>query len=144
MATSASLGDLEQKQAAYNFYVMQLNYWSQKYEANSEKLQKQEGYYTKWESAYDDAQNADKVCKIGNQEWKGKDTVLSDAEAERYANAKVTQYDEALSLELASLDIDFDATKTMFETLVTEIKAQIDSQKSQVAASAQDTHLLGQ
>ena len=142
MSTAAQLGSLLNTQADLNFYTMQLNYWSGKYEANSEKLQKQVKYEEKWEAAFDDAQNVDKTCKIGNKTWKEKDQVLSDKMADAYAHAKVQQYDEELSLELAELDVEYDTMKTMYEALVTELQATKESQKQSTATSAQDTHLL--
>ena len=142
MSTAAQLGSLLNTQADLNFYTMQLNYWSGKCEANSEKLEKQVKYEEKWEAAFDDAQNADKTCKIGNKTWKEKDQVLSDKMADAYAHAKVQQYDEELSLELAELDVEYDTMKTMYEALVTELQATKESQKQSTATSAQDTHLL--
>ena len=142
MSTAAQLGALLNTQADLNFYTMQLNYWSGKYEANSEKLEKQVKYEEKWQKAFDDAQDADKTCKIGNKTWKEKDQVLSDSAADAYAHAKVQQYDEELSLELAELDVEYDTMKTMYEALVTEMQAQKESQKQSTATSAQDTHLL--
>ena len=142
MSTAAQLGSLLNTQADLNFYTMQLNYWSGKYEANSEKLQKQVKYEEKWEKAFEDAQDVDKTCKVGNKTWKEKDQVLSDKMADAYAHAKVQQYDEELSLELAELDVEYDTMKTMYEALVTELQATKESQKQSTATSAQDTHLL--
>ena len=142
MSGAASLGNLLNVTADLNYYTMQLNEWSAKYEANSEKLQKQVKWEEKWESAYDDAQNADKKCQIGTVVWKEKDQVLSNEEADKYAHAKVTQYDESLSLELAELDIEYDTMKTMYEALVTQLQAEKDADKQNTATQMQDTHLL--
>ena len=65
------------------------------------------------------------VIKLGKE----KDVVLSDSEARRYADAKVTKYDAELSLELADLDIEYDTMKTMYDTLVQELSAQKDAEK---------------
>ena len=105
-------------------------------------MQKQVKAFEKWEGAFEDAQDVDKKCQIGTVVWKEKDVVLSDDDAERYANAKITQYDEELSLELAELDIDYDTMKTMYEALVTELQAQKDADKQNTATQMQDTHLL--
>ena len=142
MSGAASLGNLLNVTADLNYYTMQLNQWSAKYEANSEKLKQQVSYETKWEEAYDDAQNADKKCQIGTVVWKEKDVVLSNEDADRYAHAKVTQYDESLSLELAELDIEYDTMKTMYEALVTQLQAEKDADKQQTGTALQDTHLL--
>ncbi len=142
--TAAALGSLLTTQADYNYYIQQQMYWSNKYEANMAKLEEQVKYETKWESAMDDATNVDKTCKIGNKTWKEKDVVLSDSEARRYADAKVTKYDAELSLELADLDIEYDTMKTMYDTLVQELSAQKDAEKTLVGTCAQDTGLLNQ
>ncbi len=142
--TAAALGSLLTTQADYNYYIQQQMYWSNKYEANMAKLEEQVKYETKWESAMDDATNVDKTCKIGNKTWKEKDVVLSDSESRRYADAKVTKYDAELSLELADLDIEYDTMKTMYDTLVQELSAQKDAEKTLVGTCAQDTGLLNQ
>ena len=143
MSTAAQLGNLLNVTADYNYYTMQQNYWAAKFEANSEKLQKQAGYEEKWESAYDTAMEGSKECKVGGRVYVQKDQGnVSEEVAEAYANAKVSQYDKELSLELAELDIEYDTMKTMYETLVTELQAQKDADKQQVATCAQDTHLL--
>mgnify|MGYP004649015859 FL=1 len=140
--TAALLGNLLNTNADINFYTQQQIYWSNKYEANSAKLSKQVSYEEKWESAYDDATNVDKKCSINGTVWKEKDEVLSDAMADKYAHAKVKEYNEELSLELAQQDMDYDTMKTMYETMLEELRAQQESEKSVVSNSAQDTGLL--
>ena len=140
--TAALLGNLLNKNADYNYYAMQQIYWNNMYEANSAKLNKQTKYEEKWESAFDDAQNVDKQCKIGNTTWKEKDQVLSDAQADAYAHAKVKEYNESLSLELADLDLEYDTMRNMYETLMQELQSQKESAKSVTSTAAQDTGLL--
>ncbi len=141
MATSAQLGSLLGTQADLNYYIMQLNYWSGKYEANSEKLQKQVKYEEKWENAFEDAKDSDKkIDACGFKKEKGE--VFSDQRADAYAHAKVKQYDEELSLDLAEKDIDYDTMKTMYEALVTQLQTQKESEKQSTATSAQDNHQL--
>ena len=140
--TAALLGNYLTTKADINFYTQESIKWNAKYEANSAKLEKQVKYEEKWQSAFDDAQNADKTCKIGNTTWKEKDKVLSDADADAYAHAKVKQYDEELSLELAELDMEYDTMKTMYDTLLEEMRAQADSEKTATSTAAQDTGLL--
>ena len=101
-----------------------------------------EKYEEKYLQAYDDAQNVDKTCKIGNKTYKEKDQVLSDKAADAYAHAKVKQYDEEVLLELAEEDMEYDSLKTVLETSITELQAEKESWKQQTATSAQDTHLL--
>ena len=140
--TAALLGNYLTTKADINFYTQESIKWNAKYEANSAKLEKQVKYEEKWQSAFDDAQNADKTCKIGNTTWKEKDKVLSDADADAYAHAKVKQYDEELSLELAELDMEYDTMKTMYDTLLEEMRAQAESEKTATSTAAQDTGLL--
>ncbi len=144
MSTAAQLGALLNTQADLNYYTAQLNYWSGKYEANSEKLEKQVKYEEKWEKAYDDAIDNEKELKVSSN---GRQIVVKENNtnknlADIYAHAKVQQYDEELSLELAELDIEYDTMKTMYEALVTMKQAEKESQKQSTATSAQDTHLL--
>ena len=140
--TAALLGNLLNKNADYNYYAMQQIYWNNMYEANSAKLSKQTKYEEKWESAFDDAQNVDKQCKIGNTTGKEKDQVLSDAQADAYAHAKVKEYNESLSLELADLDLEYDTMRNMYDTLMQELQSQKESAKSVTSTAAQDTGLL--
>ena len=140
--TAALLGNYLTTKADINFYTQESIKWKAKYEANSAKLKKQVNYEQKWQDAFDDAQNADKTCKIGNTTWKEKDKVLSDADADAYAHAKVKQYDEELSLELAELDMEYDTMKTMYDTLLEEMRAQAESEKTATSTAAQDTGLL--
>lgn len=143
MSTNASLGNLLDVTASYNYYVMQQNYWAAKYEANSEKLQKQVGYEEKWESAYDKAMEGNSECKVGGTVYVNKDQgSVSEEAAEAFANAKVSKYDQDLSIELAELDIEYDTQKQMYETLTAELKAQQEAAKPQVAQSAQETHMV--
>ena len=145
MSSAAQLGNLLNVTADLNYYTMQLNFWSQKYEANSQKLNEQVKYEEKWEAAFDDAMEGSKECKVGNTVYVKKDQgTVSEKVADAYAHAKVRQYDEELSLELASLDIEYDTMKTMYEALVTQLTAEKDADKQSTGTSLQDTHLLNQ
>ena len=140
--TATLLGNYLNKNADYTYYSTQQIFYNNMYEANSAKLSKQSKYEEKWESAFDDAQNVDKTCKIGNTTWKEKDQVLSDAQADAYAHAKVKEYNEELSLELADLDLEYDTMRTMYDTLMQELQSQKESAKSATSTAAQDTGLL--
>ena len=141
MSGAAQLGNLLNVTADLNYYTAQLNMWSAKYEANSEKLQKQVKYEEKWQGKFEDAQDPDKQikCAFGTKE---KGEVWSEAKAEQYGHYVVKQYDESLSLELAELDIEYDTMKTMYEALVTQLQAEKDADKQSTATAMQDTHLL--
>ncbi len=144
MSSSAQLGALLSTQAELNYYTMLQNYWGDKYEANMKKLQEQVSLETKYEDAYDSAIDNSRelsVCHNGQyifvQEC-NQDTALAD----RYATAKVSKYDEELSLELAELDIDYETQKTIYEALVTMLQEEKTAQKQSTATACQDTHQL--
>lgn len=142
--TAAALGSLLTTQADYNYYIQQQTFWSNKYEANTAKLEEQVKYETKWESAMDSAMD-----ESGTRTLKANGVTVtqgscSEAQARRYADAKVSQYNEELSLELADLDIEYDTMKTMYDTLVQELSSQKDAKKTLVGTCAQDTGLLNQ
>ena len=138
--TAALLGNLLNTNADINYYTQQSVFWNAKYEANSAKLEKQTKYEEKWESAYDSAIDNTKTYSAGNVTVTegNKNEMLADA----YAHAKVKQYDEELSLELADLDIEYDTMKTMYDTMLEELRAQKESEKSATSTAAQDTGLL--
>ena len=138
--TAALLGNLLNTNADINYYTQQSIFWNAKYEANSAKLEKQTQYESKWESAYDSAIDNTKTYSAGNVTVTegNKNEMLADA----YAHAKVKQYDEELSLELADLDIEYDTMKTMYDTMLEELRAQKESEKSATSTAAQDTGLL--
>ena len=145
--TAALLGNLLTTNADINYYTQQQIYWSNKYEANSAKLAQQVKYEEKWCDAYDDAKDIDKTCKLANGytfKTKEDQKVLTDAEAKRYADQKVTQYKEELSLKYADLDIEYDTMKCMYDSLLEQLRAQQESEKAATSAAAQDTGLLGQ
>ena len=146
MSSAAQLGNLLNVQADLNYYTMLLNQWSAKYEANAEKLSAQQTAEEKWTEAYDKAYDhtgGDAALRAGGKVWVQKDEEnVSAATAEAYAHAKVKDYDEELSLELAELDIEYDTMKTMYEALVTMKQAEKDSDKQSTATAMQDTHLL--
>ena len=144
MSTAAQLGTLLNTQADLNYYTMQLNFWSAKYDANSEKLQKQVKYEDKWQNAFESAidNTRELTASCNGKSIKVAVNNTNEELADKYAHAKVAQYDEELSLELAELDVEYDTMKTMYEALVTELQAQKESEKQSTATSAQDTHLL--
>ena len=141
MSSAAQLGNLLNVTADLNYYTLMLNQWSAKYEANSEKLQQQVKYEEKFIDKVEDAMDPDKQikCSFGNKE---KGEVWGEVKAEQYGHFAVKQYDEALSLELAELDIEYDTMKTMYEALVTQLQAEKDADKQSTATAMQDTHLL--
>ena len=138
--TSALLLNLLNTNADINYYTQQSIYWSAKYEANSAKLSEQVKYEEKWESAYDSCYYAEdgKEAKIGNNIFKRG----NECQAIAYADQKVRQYDEELSIELADLDIEYDTMKTMYDSMLEQLRAQQEAEKTATSNAAQDTGLL--
>ena len=138
--TAALLGNLLNTNADINYYTQQQIFWSAKYEANSAKLNKQIKYEEKWESAFDSAlDNTRELTAGGITVYEGNtDEMLAD----KYAHAKVEQYNEELSLELADLDIEYDTMQTMYETMLESLRAQQEGEKTATSTAAQDTGLL--
>ena len=138
--TAALLGNLLNTNADINYYTQQSIYWNAKYEANLAKLEEQVKYEEKWENAFDSAIDNTKTLTAGSVRVNegNKCEELADA----YAHAKVKQYDEELSLELADLDIEYDTMKTMYDTLLEELRAKQESEKTATSTAASDTGLL--
>ena len=139
--TAALLGNLLCTNADINYYTQQSIFWNAKYEANMAKLEEQVKYEEKWCNAFDSAMDNTKQLTAGgitvNEGNKCED--LADA----YAHAKVKQYNEELSLELADLDIEYDTMKCMYDTLLEEMRAKQESEKTATSSAAQDNGLLG-
>lgn len=138
--TAALLGTLLNTNADINYYTQQQIFWSGKYEANSAKLSKQVKYEEKWESAFDSAIDYTKELTAGGVKVgaNNKNEQLADA----YAHAKVKQYDEELSLELAELDVEYDTMQTMYESMLEQLRAQQEGEKTATQNAAQGTGLL--
>ncbi len=138
--TAALLGTLLNTNADINYYTQQQIYWSGKYEANSAKLEKQVKYEEKWESSFDAAIDNTKELNAGGVRVaaNNKNEQIADA----YAHAKVKQYNEELSIELAELDVEYDTMQTMYESMLEQLRAQKDAEKTATQNAAQDTGLL--
>ena len=144
MSGVASLATILRIQADLSFNTRALDNLTLEMDANTAKLEDQQKWEKKWETAFDNAQDEDKTCKIGNTTWKEKGEVLDDRRADAYAHAKVKKYNEELLDELTELDMEYDSRKTMLEASITELQAEKDSWKQQASTEFQDTHLLGQ
>ncbi len=138
--TAALLGNLLNTNADINYYTQQSIFWNAKYEANSAKLQEQVKYEQKWQSAFDSAIDNTKDLTASGVTVRANNQ--SEYIADLYAHAKVKQYSEELSLELADLDIEYDTMKTMYDTMLEELRAQQESEKTATSTAAQDTGLL--
>ena len=138
--TAALLGTLLCTNADINYYTQQSIYWNQKYEANMAKLEEQVKYHEKWEDAFDSAIDNTKALTAGNVTVNQGNKCEQIADA--YAHAKVEKYNEELSLELADLDIEYDTMKCMYDTLLQELRAKQESEKSATSDAASDTGLL--
>ena len=141
-ATGANLGSLLQTKADITYYTQQQMFWTQLYDANAAKLQKQVKYETKWTSYFEKALDNDKELeKAGIVVEKGN---KDEYTAQLYAEAWVEEYDEELSLDLADKDMEYEAMKTMYETLLEEMRAREEAEQQLVSDSASDTGLLNQ
>ena len=138
--TAALLGNLLNTNADINYYTQQSIFWNAKYEANNAKLSKQVKYEEKWQNAFDSAIDNTKDMSAGGVTVKAgnNNEMLADA----YAHAKVKQYDEELSIELADLDIEYDTMVSMYDTMLEQLRAQQESEKTATSTAAQDTGLL--
>ena len=138
--TAALLGTLLNTNADINYYTQEQIYWSGKYEANSAKLEKQVKSEEKWQSAFESAIDNTKELTAGGVRVgaNNKNEQIADA----YAHAKVKQYNEELSLELAELDVEYDTMQTMYESMLEQERAQKDAEKTATQNAAQDTGLL--
>ena len=142
--TAAQLGNLLCTNADINYYTQQSIYWTSKYEANMAKLEEQVKFHEKWEGAFDSAIDNTKqltATRCGSKVVVNEGNQCEDI-ADAYAHAKVHQYDEELSLELADLDIEYDTMKTMYDTLLTELRAKQEAEKTSTGEAARDTGLL--
>lgn len=138
--TAALLGNLLNTNADINYYTQQSVFWNAKYEANEAKLSKQVKYEEKWENAFDSALDNTRELNAGGVKVAAGNQ--NEMVADKYAHAKVKEYDEELSLELADLDIEYDTMKTMYDTMLETLRAQQESEKTATSTAAQDTGLL--
>ena len=115
-------------------------------ENQQSKCAAQLAVHQKYEAAYEKAwSNA-----MGNKEVLAKGTAYEvqqsnsvESIADRYAHAKVEQYDQELLLELSELDIEY---QTMIEAINTQIEAEqarLDAYKNQVSNGVADTAIIG-
>ena len=139
--TAAQLGNLLRVNADINYYTQQSIYWNMMYEANSAKLEKQVKFEEKFEKAFDSADDTSRTKDLTANGVTAK-VGCNEIQCSRYAHAKVAQYDEELSLELADLDIEYDTMRQMYDTLLEELRAEKEADKTATSTAAQDTGLL--
>ena len=96
----------------------------------------------KWNDAYDSALDNERELHSGTVTVTEGNTC--ECLAIEYADDKVDEYNEELSLSLADLDIEYDTMKCMYDTLLEELRAQQESEKTATSTAAQDTGLLNQ
>lgn len=142
--TAANLGTLLCTNSQIEEITRLQIHYSNLYTKNSEKLQAQVKYEEKWESEYDKAGDGQRstALKMDNEVYLDKEVAGEEWQCEEWANYKVSEYDEELSLELSDLDVEYETMKDMYDTLLQELNAQKDSEKQLVSSSAQDTGLL--
>jgi hypothetical protein len=142
MSTASNLAHLLAIKSDINYYTQQEIWYSNKLEATSAKLGKYTKYEEKWEDAYDSAMYNDKALKINGVEVVAEGNT-SEAVAQQYADNKVQERDEEIYLELVDLDNEYDAIKTMYDTMLEELRADEETAKNATSQDAQQTHLLG-
>ena len=142
-ATSMALAQYLGTRAKINYTTAELARMSTLYGNNQDKLAKQMKYEEKWINEYDKARDETRTTALkgGGINIK-KETAATEEQAEAWANYKVNEYDEELSLELADLDIEYDTMKTMYETTLETLRAQEENEKTLTSENAQDTGLL--
>ncbi|MBE7703939.1 MAG: hypothetical protein E7Z89_07815 [Cyanobacteria bacterium SIG28] len=129
-----------------NAYTLESMCMSDDQEANQKKLSKQVKYEEAWNKEYDKALDEDKSSDLVmcGKTFIAKKTAGTELQAEQWAIYKVAEYDAELSLELADLDMDYDSTITMINTLMEKLNADKESVKQQLATEVSDTHELNQ
>ena len=142
--TAALLLNLLNTNADINYYTQQSIYWSAKYEANNAKLTKQVNYEESWMKEYDKAKDGTRTTelKINGVQQVAANTEATDCQAIAWADYKVDEYDEELSQELADLDMEYDTMKTMYDSMLEQLRAQQETEKTATSNAAQDTGLL--
>ena len=126
-----------------SYFIQQSIHWNAKYESNVEKLKTQSKYAEKYESAFDAACPAEKDLKIGGKVWV-KEGNTCEQIADDYAHAKVQKYDEELFEELSELDVEYEAMKETFDTMLEMIRSQKENLAQATSTASQETGLLGQ
>ena len=138
--TSAQLLNYLGTKSDIAYATQQLIYWTDKYEANSKRLDKQTKFEQQWNDAYDKCYDLgeDETLEIDGRPFKGG----CECDAVDYADLKVTHYDEALKDELAELDIEYETMKTLWEAELEVLNSRAEGEKQNLATAAQDTGLL--
>ena len=132
---AAELGQLLALKADIAFLTLKQIYASNKLTNIQAQLTKEQKYETEWQKAYDkcfDAEEGKEIEGFANND---------EAAATRYANFKVVDYDPARLAELSEKDIEYDTMKTMYDTMLQEDRALLDSLKGLVEKDAADTNI---
>ena len=134
---AAELGQLLALKADIAFLTLKQIHASNKLTNIQAQLTKEQKYEDEWDKAYDKCFDAE----AKDQEKFGIYTVGTEAGAIAYANFKVVDYDPARLAELNELDIEYDTMKTMYDTMLQEDRALLDSLKGLVEKDAADTNM---
>ena len=139
--TAAAMSQLLTLTQERNYYQMQQIYWSNEYTKKSAEAAQYAKVESKWEKYYDEALGNNKELKAPGV------TVTADNNeaymAEKYANAMVQEYDEETMIELSAEEVEYESMQQLYDTLLEETNARIDSQKELVSTNAKDTGLIG-
>lgn len=148
MSTAAILGQLLSLKADKTFYTQQQIFWSEKYKSNSAKLAAMQNAEEKWNTEYDKATDGTRTSELkyvynSKNCTIAKETAGTEKEATHYADYKAPTYDPDTLEILTEDDMEYDTMKTMYDTLLEEIDAEIDSLKQKLQEEAGDTHEVG-
>lgn len=133
-------------QVSYN--QLQSTLWADKHSAMSAKLSKQTKAEEQWISASDNVidNNGQKDIKVGSQLFCSKDREFGSAQLEanaiKYADLKVPEYDPTKLEEYAELDMQYDLMQSTYDTLLEQLQSQEESLKTTLGNATKDTGML--
>ena len=153
MATSAILLQLLAVKEQINYYTAQQMFYTNKYNSNHKTYTELSKRVEGWETKHDDVEGLENGKKktINGVEYTNEQACCaatsfiyhvdcsSESAAEEYYQDDLDE-----QVELEYLDMEYDAQKTLFDTMLETLQADEENLKQQLSEEAQDTHLLGQ
>lgn len=141
MATAALLQQLLTYKNQKVHAEMEQIKWTGKYDINADELKHFTKIQDKWDKAYDKAFELDdgKTLKTHGITFSG--TAGNEAACAKYAAAVTGWTEDKLQYvidELTDLDCEYDQRKACLETEITELDANIEATKQELATSAQE------
>ena len=145
---SALLSQYLSVKSQVNYNQLQSTKWAGLHEAMSAKLSRQTKAEEQWISASDNVvdNNGQKDIKIGSTVYCSKEQEFGSAQIEanaiKYADIKVPEYDPEKLDEYAELDMQYDLMQTTYDTLLEQLNAQAESLKTTLGNATKDTGML--